>query len=228
MTDMPPPLSVKVRQQRNDFLLDVAFEGDSGITALFGPSGSGKTTILNIIAGTLRPDAGYVAVSGHVLTDTQAGVFVPCHRRRVGFVFQDAQLFPHLTVEQNIKFGRWFVSTSDEGPPLDVVIRELGIAGLLKRRPATLSGGEKQRVALARALLSSPRILLMDEPLSGVDDARRNEIMGLIERVRDEFRIPIVYVTHTRSEVRRLATRVIRLKEGRVEAISGAAELPDA
>jgi molybdate transport system ATP-binding protein len=108
------------------------------------------------------------------------------------------------------------------------VIRELGIGGLLKRRPATLSGGEKQRVALARALLSSPRILLMDEPLSGVDDTRRNEIMGLIERVRDEFRIPIVYVTHTRDEVRRLATRVIRLKGGRVEAVGSAADLPDA
>lgn len=228
MTDVPPPLSVRVRQQRNDFLLDVAFEGGAGITALFGPSGSGKTTILNIIAGTLRPDAGFVAVSGHVLTDTQAGVFVPCHLRRVGFVFQDAQLFPHLTVEQNIKFGRWFVSMHGDGPPLDVVTRELGIAGLLKRRPATLSGGEKQRVALARALLSSPRILLMDEPLSGVDDARRNEIMGLIERVRDEFRIPIVYVTHTRDEVRRLATRVIRLKAGHVEAVGSAAELPDA
>lgn len=227
MTDMPLPLSVKVRQQRNDFLLDVAFEGGSGITALFGPSGSGKTTILNIIAGTLRPDAGYVAVSSHVLTDTQADIFVPCHRRRVGFVFQDAQLFPHLTVEQNIKFGRWFVSMHGDGPPLDVVTRELGIGGLLKRRPATLSGGEKQRVALARALLSSPRILLMDEPLSGVDDARRNEIMGLIERVRDEFRIPIVYVTHTRDEVRRLATRVVRLKAGRVEAVGSAAELPD-
>ena len=227
MTDMPLPLSVKVRQQRNDFLLDVAFEGGSGITALFGPSGSGKTTILNIIAGTLQPDAGYVAVSSHVLTDTQADIFVPCHRRRVGFVFQDAQLFPHLTVEQNIKFGRWFVSMHGDGPPLDVVTRELGIGGLLKRRPATLSGGEKQRVALARALLSSPRILLMDEPLSGVDDARRNEIMGLIERVRDEFRIPIVYVTHTRDEVRRLATRVVRLKAGRVEAVGSAAELPD-
>ena len=227
MTDMPLPLSVKVRQQRNDFLLDVAFDGGSGITALFGPSGSGKTTILNIIAGTLRPDAGYVAVSSHVLTDTQADIFVPCHRRRVGFVFQDAQLFPHLTVEQNIKFGRWFVSMHGDGPPLDVVTRELGIGGLLKRRPATLSGGEKQRVALARALLSSPRILLMDEPLSGVDDARRNEIMGLIERVRDEFRIPIVYVTHTRDEVRRLATRVVRLKAGRVEAVGSAAELPD-
>ncbi|AGK56649.1 ABC transporter [Hyphomicrobium denitrificans 1NES1] len=227
MTDVPPPLSVRVRQQRNDFLLDVAFEGGSGVTALFGPSGSGKTTILNIIAGTLRPDDGCVAVSGHVLTDVQKRIFVPCHRRRVGFVFQDAQLFPHLTVEQNIKFGRWFVSTDNGSPPLDVVIRELGIAGLLKRRPATLSGGEKQRVALARALLSSPRILLMDEPLSGVDDARRNEIMGLIERVRDEFRIPIVYVTHTRDEVRRLATRVIRLEAGRVVAVGSAAELPD-
>lgn len=227
MTVVPPPLSVKVRQKRNDFLLDVAFEGGPGVTALFGPSGSGKTTILNIIAGTLRPDTGSVAVSGRVLTDIEKRIFVPCHRRRVGFVFQDAQLFPHLTVEQNIKFGRWFTSTDNGGPPLDVVIRELGIGGLLKRRPATLSGGEKQRVALARALLSSPRILLMDEPLSGVDDARRNEIMGLIERVRDEFQIPIVYVTHTRNEVRRLATRVIRLEAGRVVAVGRAAELAD-
>lgn len=227
MTVVPPPLSVKVRQKRNDFLLDVAFEGGPGVTALFGPSGSGKTTILNIIAGTLRPDTGCVAVSGRVLTDIEKRIFVPCHRRRVGFVFQDAQLFPHLTVEQNIKFGRWFTSTDNGGPPLDVVIRELGIGGLLKRRPATLSGGEKQRVALARALLSSPRILLMDEPLSGVDDARRNEIMGLIERVRDEFQIPIVYVTHTRNEVRRLATRVIRLEAGRVVAVGRAAELAD-
>lgn len=227
MTDVFPPLSVRVRLRRNEFLLDVAFEGGSGVTALFGPSGSGKTTILNIIAGTSRPDAGCVAVSGRVLTDVEKRIFVPCHRRRVGFVFQDAQLFPHLTVEQNIKFGRWFAATDNGGPALDVVIRELGISGLLKRRPATLSGGEKQRVALARALLSSPRILLMDEPLSGVDDARRNEIMGLIERVRDEFRIPIVYVTHTRDEVRRLATRVIRLEAGRVVAVGSAAELGD-
>jgi molybdate transport system ATP-binding protein len=133
-----------------------------------------------------------------------------------------------MTVEQNIKFGRWFVAQDSGSPPLDVVTREIGIADLLKRRPATLSGGEKQRVALARAILSSPRILLMDEPLSGVDDARRNEIMGLIERVRDDFKIPIVYVTHTRDEVRRLATKVIRLKAGGVESIGNAAELADA
>jgi molybdate transport system ATP-binding protein len=228
MTDAPPPFSVRIRQQRKDFLLDVAFDGGPGITALFGPSGSGKTTILNVIAGTLRPDAGFVSVAGRSLTDTETGVFVPCHKRRVGFVFQDAQLFPHMTVEQNIKFGRWFVAQDSGSPPLDVVTREIGIADLLKRRPATLSGGEKQRVALARAILSSPRILLMDEPLSGVDDARRNEIMGLIERVRDDFKIPIVYVTHTRDEVRRLATKVIRLKAGGVESIGNAAELADA
>lgn len=226
MTDVAPSLSVNVRQQRKDFLLDVAFEAGSGITALVGPSGSGKTTILNIIAGTLRPDAGRVTVSGRVLTDVEERIFVPCHRRRVGFVFQDAQLFPHLTVEQNIKFGRWFTSAHADGPPVDVVTRELGIGGLLKRRPATLSGGERQRVALARALLSSPQILLMDEPLSGVDDARRNEIMGLIERVRDEFGIPIVYVTHSRSEVQRLASRVVRLEAGRVAAVGSVAELP--
>ena len=182
MTDVPPPLSVRVRQQRNDFLLDVAFEGGAGITALFGPSGSGKTTILNIIAGTLRPDAGYVAVSSHVLTDTQADIFVPCHRRRVGFVFQDAQLFPHLTVEQNIKFGRWFVSMHGDGPPLDVVTRELGIGGLLKRRPATLSGGEKQRLAITRLLLKDPAIVILDEATSHLDaetEALVQEALGV-------------------------------------------------
>jgi molybdate transport system ATP-binding protein len=225
MTNMPFPVDFRARQRRDDFVLDVAFEGGPGVTALFGPSGAGKTTILNIIAGTQRPDSGYVAIAGRIVTDTNAGIFLPAHKRRVGFVFQDAQLFPHLTVEQNVKFGRWFTRANDNAPPLDLVTRVLGIGHLLKRRPATLSGGEKQRVALARALLSAPRILLMDEPLSGLDDARRNEIMGLIERVRDEFKIPMIYVTHTREEVRRLATRVVRIKAGRVESIGDAGEL---
>jgi molybdate transport system ATP-binding protein len=225
---MQPAISFRARQRRNDFLLDVAFEGGSGITALFGPSGAGKTTVLNIIAGIQRPDSGRVAVSNHILVDTEADIFLPPHRRHVGFVFQDAQLFPHLTVEQNIKFGRWFSRGEDVSPPLDIVANVLGIEGLLRRRPATLSGGEKQRVGLARALLAVPRILLMDEPLSGLDDARRNEIMGLIERVRDDFKVPILYVTHTREEVRRLATQVIWLKAGRVEAVGLASELPQA
>ena len=140
-------------------------------------------------------------------------------------VFQDAQLFPHLTVEQNIKFGRWFTPSEEGALPIDLVVDVLGIANLLKRRPAMLSGGEKQRVALARALLSSPRILLMDEPLSGLDDARRLEIMSLIERVRDEFSVPIIYVTHTRDEVRRLASRVVQMDAGSVVAIGTTAEL---
>jgi len=227
MTNMPPPFSVRARLKRSHFSIDVTFDGSPGLTALFGHSGSGKTTILNMIAGTQRPDSGLITVDGRTLTDTEAGIFVPPHRRRVGFVFQDAQLFPHLTVGQNIRFGRWFTPAEDTAPREDLVTGVLGIDGLLRRRPATLSGGEKQRVALARALLSSPRILLMDEPLSGLDDARRNEIMTLIERVRDDFAIPIVYVTHTRDEVRRLANRIVRLKDGHVEATTSAYDLPD-
>jgi molybdate transport system ATP-binding protein len=225
MTSSNPALSVSAVQKRNGFTLDVAFESDSRLTALFGPSGAGKTSVLNLIAGVQQPDKGRIAVTGHVLTDIEARIFVPPHLRRVGFVFQDAQLFPHLTVEQNIKFGQWFTGAGKNPLPLDVVVGVLGIGSLLKRRPATLSGGERHRVALARALLSSPRILLMDEPLSGLDDARRDEIMTLIERVRDEFSVPIVYVTHNVDEVRRLASRVIRIVAGRVIATGKPAEV---
>jgi len=224
MTELSP-LSVRAIAARGDFTLDVAFEGDKGLTALFGPSGSGKTTILNLIAGLIRPGSGRIAVAGEVLTDTDAGIFVAPHKRRVGFVFQDAQLFPHLTVGQNIKFGRRFTQPADDALSVDTVTSVLGIGPLIERRPATLSGGEKQRVALARALLSSPRILLMDEPLAGLDDDRCQEIMALIERVRDAFKVPIVYVTHARDEVRRLASRVIKLDGGRVVAAGTAAEL---
>ncbi|MFA5956606.1 molybdenum ABC transporter ATP-binding protein [Hyphomicrobium sp.] len=225
MTSVEPALSVSAFQKRNGFTLDIAFDSDSPLTALFGSSGSGKTTVLNMIAGVIRPDKGRIVVAGNVLTDTEARIFVLPHRRRVGFVFQDAQLFPHLTVDQNIKFGQWFTRGEKNALPLDVIVGVLGIGDLLKRRPATLSGGEKHRVALARALLSSPRILLMDEPLAGLDDPRRMEIMSLIERVRDEFSVPIVFVTHNLEEVRRLATRVIRIEAGRVIAVGPPAEV---
>ncbi|WP_045835281.1 molybdenum ABC transporter ATP-binding protein [Hyphomicrobium sp. 99] len=218
MKELKPLLSVRALQKRPDFTLDVAFESDSALTALFGPSGSGKSTILNMIAGIQKPENGRIVVAGNVLTDTAARIFIPPHKRRVGFVFQDAQLFPHLTVLQNIKFGQWFNRREKQGLPFETIVDVLGIGALLKRRPATLSGGERHRVALARALMSSPRILLMDEPLSALDDARRGEIMGLIERIRDEFAVPIVYVTHNVDEVRRLASRVIRLRAGRVVA----------
>lgn len=225
MTSIEPALSVWAFQRRNGFTLDVAFESDCPLTALFGPSGSGKTSVLNMIAGVHRPDKGRVAVTGHVLTDTQAGIFVPRHRRRVGLVFQDAQLFPHFTVAQNIKFGQWFRQSEGNALPAEAIIDVLGIGHILKRRPATLSGGEKHRVAIARALLSSPRILLMDEPLSGLDDARRMEIMTLIERVRDEFKVPIVFVTHNTDEVRRLASRVVKIADGQVVAVGSPAEV---
>ena len=203
----------------------MAFEGVPGVTALFGPSGAGKTTVLDVIAGVRRPKTGRIAIAGHTVVDTDAGIYVPAHKRRTGMVFQDAQLFPHLTVEQNIKFGRWFTPSEAGALPIELVVDVLGISKLLKRRPAMLSGGERQRVALARALLSSPRLLLMDEPLSGLDDARRLEIMILIERVRDEFAVPIIYVTHTREEVKRLASRVVQMDAGRVVAVGTPVEL---
>jgi molybdate transport system ATP-binding protein len=224
MRDSPQSLSVNATSRNGSFTLDVAFEVDGGITALFGPSGAGKTSVLNMIAGVRRPDSGRIVIVGHTVVDTKERIFVPSCKRRVGVVFQDAQLFPHLTVEQNIKFGRWFRS-GESTLPIGLVTDVLGISGLLRRRPAMLSGGEKQRVALARALLSAPRILLMDEPLSGLDDARRDEIMGLIEKVRDEFAIPIIYVTHSRDEVRRLASCVVQLESGRVTAVGTTASL---
>lgn len=225
MKEKPSLLSVRALQKRPDFTLDVAFESDCPLTALFGPSGSGKTSILNLIAGVQRPESGRIVVADNVLTDTDGAIFIPMHRRRVGVVFQDAQLFPHLTVQQNIKFGQWFTRTEKHDLPLEGIVEVLGIGSLMKRRPATLSGGERHRVALARALLSAPRILLMDEPLVALDDARRNEIMRLIERIRDEFAVPIVYVTHNVEEVRRLASRVIRINAGRVVAAGKAAEV---
>lgn len=225
MRNPKQPLTVRAIQRRGDFTLDIAFEGDGGLTALFGQSGAGKTTVLNMIAGVQRPDSGRIVVAGRTLTDTDANIFVPTYLRRVGFVFQDAQLFPHLSVEQNIKFGRWFTRPRAGALSLDTVVDVLGIRAMLKRRPTTLSGGEKQRVALARALLSSPSILLMDEPLASLDEARKLEIMALIERVRDDFAMPIVYVTHTIEEVRRLASRVVRVVAGRVVDIGTAAEV---
>ncbi len=180
------------------------------MTALVGPSGVGKTTVLNIIAGLVRPDAGRVVVDGTVLLDTAARRFVPPYRRGIGYVFQDARLFPHLSVRRNLQYGRWF-SRRRVGPTLAEVADLLGIAHLLDRGTNGLSGGEAQRVALGRAILSHPRLLLMDEPLASLDDARKNEILPWIERLRDELTIPIVYVSHSAAEVERLADTVVRM-----------------
>lgn len=209
-------ISFDCELQRGDFALDAAFTADRGITALFGPSGSGKSTILALIAGLLQPSRGKITLDDRILTDTATRVFVAKHKRRSGLVFQDAQLFPHMTVEQNLKFGRWFAPKSETQLALPAVADVLGLGPLLKRRPPGLSGGEKQRVALGRALLSNPQVLLLDEPLASLDAALRDEILPLIERMRDQFKIPTIYVTHAPEEVLRLASRVIKIEKGRV------------
>lgn len=216
---MSPVIEVAVRHRLGQFSLDAAFQSKGRLTALFGRSGSGKTSLVNIIGGLIAPTQGRVVVDGQVLVDTQAGVFVPKHRRRIGYVFQEARLFPHLSVRQNLLFGHWFApraakASSDLAGVLDL----LGIGHLLERRPGALSGGEKQRVAIGRALLSKPRLLLMDEPLASLDEARKGEILPYIERLRDEAGVPIVYVSHSVAEVARLATTLVTVDHGRITA----------
>ena len=218
-------LSVAVRHRFGEFQLDAAFDSPGGLTALFGRSGSGKTSLVNAIAGLIRPTRGHIAVEGEVLTDTATGVFVPARRRHVGYVFQEGRLFPHLTVRQNLLYGHWFAARRGRAGEVEHVIELLGIGELLGRRPANLSGGEKQRVAIGRALLAQPRLLVMDEPLASLDEERKTEILPYIERLRDEFAIPIVYVSHAIAEVTRLATTIVVMSEGRVAAVGPTAEI---
>jgi molybdate transport system ATP-binding protein len=211
-------ISVEIRHRLDRFLLDVSFESGPGVTALFGASGSGKTSVVNVIAGLVRPEHGRVTVDGDVLLDTSRGRSLAKHRRRIGYVFQEARLFPHLTVRHNLLYGRWFAPAPKSKDEVEQVVDMLAIARLLDRRPVHLSGGEKQRVAIGRALLARPRLLLMDEPLAALDDQRKAEILPYIERLRDEARVPVVYVSHSVPEVARLAANVIVLAKGRVVA----------
>lgn len=218
-------LSVSLRHGFPGFDLDVAFEAPAGVTVLFGPSGSGKTTVINAVAGLLRPDLGKVATGNLVLVDTQARVFLPPHRRRIGYVFQEGRLFPHLTVRQNLAYGRWFAPRASTGESVERVVELLGIGHLLGRRPGALSGGEKQRVAIGRALLAAPELILADEPLAALDEARKAEVLPYFERLRDEVSTPILYVSHSSAEVARLATTVVALRAGRVAAIGTPAQV---
>jgi molybdate transport system ATP-binding protein len=208
--------AVAITHTQGDFTLDVSFETDARVVGLFGPSGSGKTTILNVIAGLVRPHAGRVVIDGRVLVDTERGIFVPAHKRRVGYVFQDGLLFPHLTVRRNLAYGRWFTPRAERFGTFEEIVGLLGLTHLLDRSPQTLSGGEKQRVAIGRALLASPRLLLMDEPLASLDEARKSETLPYIERLRDELSVPIVYVSHSLAEVERLTSHIARLDGGRI------------
>ncbi|HTV69825.1 MAG TPA: molybdenum ABC transporter ATP-binding protein [Rhizobiaceae bacterium] len=218
-------LEVDVRHKAGAFRLDARFESAGRLTALFGPSGSGKTTVVNLIAGLARPDDGRIAVDGAVLVDTAKNIFVPAHKRRVGYVFQDARLFPHLSVRSNLAYGRWFTPRGERTAGFEKIVDLLGIAKLLDRRPHNLSGGEKQRVAIGRALLANPAILLMDEPLASLDDARKAEIVPYIERLRDGMKLPIVYVSHSIAEVARLATDIVVLADGKIAAAGTASDI---
>lgn len=214
------------------FALEAAFRGEAGVTALFGPSGCGKSTILSAIAGLLRPQHGRVVLDGETLLDTARGHALPPERRRAAVVFQDARLFPHLSVETNLRFGLRRAPRDAAGPAFDEVVELLGIGHLLARRPRALSGGETQRVALGRALLARPRLLLMDEPLAALDAPRRAEVLPFLARLCATARLPILYVTHALDEVDALADRLVLLEAGRVlaegpvEEIAARTDLP--
>jgi molybdate transport system ATP-binding protein len=220
-------LEVAVEHRLGDFSLDIRFASGPGLTAVFGRSGAGKTSVVNAIGGLIRPQRGRIVVGEMVLLDTDRGILVPAHRRRIGYVFQEGRLFPHLTVRQNLLFGRWFAPRAAAAPSarFDDVVELLGIGPLLTRRPGRLSGGEKQRIALGRALLANPRLLLMDEPLASLDTARKDEILPYLERLRDTSKVPIVYVSHAPAEVARLATTIVLIADGRVQAVGPVAEI---
>ncbi|HKM87366.1 MAG TPA: molybdenum ABC transporter ATP-binding protein [Xanthobacteraceae bacterium] len=214
-------LAVDLEKQLGALQLSVRFEAAGGATALFGPSGAGKTSVVNMIAGLLAPDRGSIALDDAVLFDSAAGIDVPPHRRRIGYVFQEGRLFPHLSVRQNLDYGRRMSGRPREAKDFDRIAALLDIGHLLDRRPRMLSGGERQRVAVGRALLTRPRLLLLDEPLASLDTGHKREILPYLVRLRDDAGIPIVYVSHMRAEVRRIATTVVRLDAGRVVATGG-------
>jgi molybdate transport system ATP-binding protein len=203
-------LTVDVEKKLGEFSVRAGFASDSGITALFGPSGAGKTSIANMVAGLLVPDRGRIVLDGDVMFDSATRINVPVHRRRAGYVFQEGRLFPHLSVRRNLVYGRWMSGSPRDDAAFAHVVDLLDIGALLGRRPGALSGGERQRVALGRALLMRPRLLLLDEPLASLDDARKREILPYFERLRDEAKMPMIYVSHDADEVRRIASRVVR------------------
>lgn len=225
-------LSVDVRHRLGSFTLEAAFASAGGITAVFGASGCGKTSLVNIIAGLIRPNFARISVGDTVLVDTARGIDVPPHQRRIGYVFQEARLFPHMTVESNLAYGEWFTPKAQRYAARAQILDLLGIAHLLRRRPRDLSGGEKQRVAIGRALLASPRLLLMDEPLASLDAPRKAEILPYLLRLKSALGLPILYVTHATEEMQTIADTLVLLESGRtiaagpVEALTARGDLP--
>jgi len=214
-------LAVDVEKRLGDFTLAAKFEAAAGVTALFGPSGAGKSTIVNLIAGLIAPERGRIALADSVLFDSGLRIDVPPHRRRIGCVFQEGRLFPHLTVRRNLDYGRWMSGLARDEAVTAHIVELLDLGRLLDRRPGKLSGGERQRVAIGRALLMRPRLLLLDEPLASLDAARKREILPYLVRLRDDAKVPMLYVSHFADEVRAIATEVVRIDDGRIVAQGG-------
>lgn len=212
-------LDIHVKRRQGDFMVQASFTGPSpGVTALFGRSGAGKTSVISMTAGLIRPDEGRISIDGRCIFDSSRGIDVPPHKRRVGYIFQDGRLFPHLSVRSNLRYGMKLIAAGDRFVEFDQVVELLGIEHLLARRPAKLSGGEKQRVAIGRALLANPSLLLMDEPLASLDEARKAEVLPFIARLSRELSIPIIYVSHSLDEILNLADMMVLLDSGRTIA----------
>lgn len=220
-------LSVDIEKRLGTFHLAIKFDAAARATALFGASGAGKTSLVNMVAGLVKPDRGRIALDDAVLFDSTARVNVPAHRRRIGYVFQEGRLFPHMTVARNLDYGRRMSGVADDAGERERIVALLDIGALLQRRPGHLSGGERQRVAFGRALLMKPRLLLLDEPLASLDRARKLEILPYLAKLRDEAQVPMIYVSHQAGEIQRLCSQVVLIEDGRVRA-SGGLELLDA
>jgi molybdate transport system ATP-binding protein len=220
-------LAVDVGKKLGALDLVVRFTAAGGVTALYGPSGAGKTTVINMIAGLIEPDRGSIVLADEVLFDSAKGINEPPYRRRIGYIFQEGRLFPHLNVRQNLDYGRRMNRQPRDTEGFTRIVTLLGISHLLDRRPRLLSGGERQRVAIGRALLMRPRLLLLDEPLASLDIGHKRDILPYLVRLRDEANIPMVYVSHIASEVSRIATSVVRIDDGHVVASGGVELLKD-
>jgi molybdate transport system ATP-binding protein len=219
-------LAVNVEKKLGALKLNVRFNAASGATALLGSSGAGKTSVVNMIAGLLTPDNGSIALDENVLFDAAASINVPPHQRRIGYVFQEGRLFPHLSVRQNLDYGRRMSRRAPDADEFERIVALLDIGALIERRPRMLSGGERQRVAVGRAPPARPRLLLLDEPLASLDGGHKREILPFLVRLRDDSGVPMVYVSHSAAELRRIATHVVRIEAGRVLA-QGGVELLD-
>jgi molybdate transport system ATP-binding protein len=219
-------LDLQFIKQQGAFKVDISFAApDVGVTALFGRSGAGKTSVINMVAGLVRPDSGHIIVNGRTLFDAARGIHVPPEKRRIGYIFQDGRLFPHLSVKSNLTYGMRLTPPAERHVAFDDVVDLLGVGHLLQRRPAKLSGGEKQRVAVGRALLTSPTLLLMDEPLASLDRIRKAEVLPFLSRLCDEWSTPILYVSHSLEEVLNLADTMVLMDAGRVAAAGPLEEL---